>query len=220
MRYKGILLGVAFLLGGCAERDNPFDPANRTIVYPNPDTTWVPIPSLHNKVFLPDSVRGRDSPYIGNLQTAFAELREGDTLWIQGGDKIHDLGGRLTVRFGGSALMPSVVRTFGGRANLRGLTKKGLPPEVCMDFGGSYVTIVGLTFMNCQTAIQAWGVTGPLTLDSIEIQNCNKAFDSLEVKGRVKLHHITMTNITDSIPFSFKAVDTLDTLEFKLVPKD
>ncbi|MEK7391315.1 MAG: hypothetical protein AAB214_02010 [Fibrobacterota bacterium] len=220
MRYKGFLLGVAFLLGGCAERDNPFDPANRTIVYPNLDTSWVPVPSLHSKVFLPDSVKDRDPKFIGNLQRAFAEFREGDTLWIQGGDKIHDIAGVLNVRFGGSALMPSVIRTFGGRVKLRGLTSQGLPPDVCMTFGGTYVTVVGLTFMNCQTAIQALSRTGPLTFDSIEIQNCNKAFYLSDVNGRVKLHHITMTNIVDSLPFVFNKVDTLDTLDFKLLPKD
>jgi len=56
-------------------------------------------------------------------------------------------------------------------------------------------------------------------LDSIQVQNSQSALDIQQVKGVVKLHHITMTNNVDAPPYFFAQNDSIDTLDFKWTPR-
>lgn len=211
---------MALLLVGCVERDNPFDPVNRQVTYRAKDTFFLPIPRLYNLVVFPESAgANRSGPYFGNIQAALAQVRAGDTLWIHGGEKFYPVYGGLTMRYGGSDLMPIVVRSFGGAAMIRFDTTVGTKVGNCLGITQPYVKIVGFIFMNCQTGIVASSLNGPITLDSIQIQNSQVALDIQQVKGLVKLHHVTMTSNVAAPPYIFAENDSIDTLDFKWTPR-
>lgn len=119
--------------------------------------------------------------------------------------------------------MPMVVRSFGGPALIRFDTipgsKAGTKVETCLGISQPFVKIVGLVFMNCRTGIVARYLQGPITLDSVQIQNSELALDLEGVTGRVKLHHITMTNNVQTPPYLFTKNDSIDTLDFKWTPR-
>lgn len=218
MTRQGIVVSVALLLAGCAQRDNPFDPVNLPLQRQGTDTAFVPIPHLFNLVLLPES-SGRNSPYYGNIQSALTDVRAGDTLWIRGGEKYYSTFGTLNLKYGGSDLLPVVIRSFGGQALIRADTIHGEKSSSCLWIQQPFVKVVGLTFMNCGTGIFASSLDGPLTLDSVRIEFTEIALDFQRVSGVLKLHHVQLNSNVADPPFLFSRIDILDTLDFSWTPR-
>jgi hypothetical protein len=211
---------AALLLVGCAQRDNPFDPANHPLERQVVDTAWVPKPHDSVKVVLRDSAtRSEKNGYTGNLPEAIKSVVSGDTLWIQGGSKPYLIYGVLVIRDGGSERFPLVVHSFGGQVLIRLLPTGGNLPTTCLQITQPYVKLVGVTFINCQTAIFAQGSGGPIILDSVQIQNSLVALDFNFWGGRLQLHHVNLTGTVQDPPFYLPKADSLDTLDFSWVPR-
>lgn len=221
MIFRGILVGAALLLVGCAERDNPFDPVNRPLVRQVSDTSWVPVPRLFSRVLLPESANRVSSgyTYYANPHTALSEMVAGDTLWIPGGDRYFAIDRSMTLRARGSERFPVVVRSYGGQATFRLVPRSNAPVSFCLEITQPYVRIEGVTFINCETSIFAADLDGPLTLDSVKFVNSLIALDLQRVTGRVKLHHVEMTGTVQDPPFLFTKLDSLDTVAFSWTPR-
>lgn len=222
MILRRILVGAALLLVGCAERDNPFDPVNRPLVRQPVDTSWAPVPRDRNLVLLPESSSRLDKErysYYSNIQSALSYTYEGDTLWIRGGRE-YPISGKLRFSNGGSAGKPIVIRSYGGTATFYNPPDKyGQHITQCMEIQGSFVQIVGLRFLNCETGIFAQSLQGPLTLDSVGVENTTIALDLQKIKGRLKLHHIRLLENTEEPPFLLGGSDSLDTLDVSWKPR-
>ena len=213
---------AALLLVGCAQRDNPYDPVNNPLERQPLDTTWVPKPHNSVKVVLRDSVtRSGQNGYTGNIQEAFAYARSGDTIWIQGGSRYYPIYATLTIRDGGSERFPLVVHSFGGQVLVRllPLPDGGDLPTTCLQITQPYVKLVGVTFINCETAIFAQGRGGPIILDSVQLEKSRIALDFKLWAGRLQLHHVSLTGTVDDPPFYLPKADSLDTLDFSWVPR-
>jgi hypothetical protein len=158
-----LVLGALIVLGGCAERDNPWDPANR--MASGETLPALPLPGPASKVVLPDSSnRDPDNPYFANIQSALRAVEPGDTVWIQGGDYLLTNG--LEMVQGGSAFRWVVVRNFGGEVRLVD-ARPGTISSLLTVTGPGYVQIQGLAFVLCKTAgFRANGLQGPLRIDS------------------------------------------------------
>ncbi len=209
MKLSGVVFLGGLLLAGCAERDNPNDPANRPLQQPPVDTfRFEPDPSrVGNKVVWPERSGFRDSKYYGDIQIAFSYLTPGDTLWIRTGQ--YYIKGQLTMPEVSGELFPVVVRSFGGPAVIHYLGDNR--QEVCLPLERGFVKLVGLTFQNCGIAIMASNVKGPIELDSIVFDRNYGALHLLNVEGRATLRHVVLENNVDQPPFTFKGVAELDT---------
>jgi hypothetical protein len=221
VRLPQVFVGVALLLVGCAERDNPYDPVNRPLERQAVDTNWVPKPHDSVKVVLRDSAtRSGQNGYTGNIQEAFTTVHSGDTLWIQGGNRYYPIYEKpLTLSNGGSERFPLVVRSFGGTAIFRLLPVDGKEGSSCLLITQPYVKLIGIAFVNCQTAIFAQGRGGPIILDSVFIEKSKIALDFKLWAGTVKLHHVQLTGTVEDPPFYLPKADSLDTLDFSWVPR-
>lgn len=222
MIVRRILVGAALLLVGCVQRDNPFDPVNNPLERQTVDTSWAPVPHDKNLVLLPESssrVNTKKYSYYSNIQSALSYTDEGDTLWIRGGRE-YLISGRLVLSRGGSVLNPIVIRSYGGIATIRNPPDKdGNHITLCLEIEGSYVKIVGVTVLNCETGIFAQSLGGPITLDSVRVENTSIALDLQKMKGKIKLHHIRLVNNVQEPPYLFAGTDSLDTLDFSWTPR-
>ena len=221
MILRRILVGAALLLVGCAERDNPFDPVNRPLVRQPVDTVRYPVPGLFNRVLLPESLDRlcTGDCYYANPHTALSDMSSGDTLWIPGGNRYFAIDRSLTLRVGGTARNPVVIRSFGGQATIRLVPLNGNAATFCLEITQPFVRIEGITFINCETSIFAADIAGPLSLDSVKFVNSLIALDLQRIRGRAKLHHVEMTGTVQYPPFLFTKLDSLDTLDFSWTPR-
>lgn len=215
MRLELVLGVAALLLVGCAQRDNPYDPANKNDPErpPPPPVEFHPLPGPDNIVIWPDSAGSRGNPtqYVGGLQTGFGQARGGDTVWIHGEE--YEIKGQLTLYQYASELMPIVIRSFGGPAIIQYVGTSSLD-EVCLPIDQGYVKIVGVTFRNCRKAIFASNFSGWLVLDSVTFDRNYAALDIQQVRGKVSLSNIVLQGNTDSPPYFFAKIDSLDTTAF------
>ena len=114
---RRLVLGLLVGLCACAERDNPWDPANRSDMA-QAALPAQPVPGPSSEVVLPDSAsRDPANPYFANLQSAMSAVKPGDTLWIQGG-RSYVLTTGLEMVLGGAAFHWVVIRSFGGEARI------------------------------------------------------------------------------------------------------
>jgi len=161
------------VMGGCADRDNPFDPVNRQPgPRQTPDTAKVlvpePRPGPTSRVVDPDSVC-RTCDFYGTLGSALAESQPGDTVWIQGGRTyaVQDL---LNVSKGGTFFKPFVIRSFGGEARFIP-ARDGI--QNLLRVSQPYVEIRGLAFVGAAgDGVLINNAMGRVTLDSMRIDSC------------------------------------------------
>ena len=212
MRGWVVLLVLTFW--ACAERDNPYDPANRAAR--NTDTgAKLPSPHPGVKVVLLDSAGrdnnyGRDSNHIydGTIESALSRLDPGDTLWVQGGRTYPTFG--LSLMFGGARLLPVVIRSFGGEARV--LARSRVQNLLTIQTGGVNVHIQGFAFVGAiQPAIIAVDVPGDIWIDSCRVDTSYFAIEMRNVTGTVHIHDVTMTADSLVPPVSFQNIGFLDT---------
>lgn len=204
------LAASILLLWACAQRDNPYDPANVS-ANRNIDTgIKPPQPSGLIRVVLPDSA-GRSSDYYGNIQAALADLNPGDTLYVQGG-RTYAISGLLRISHGGGRLLPVVIRSFGGQARI--LARSSVPN--CLRIDQGWVHLTGFAFVGSDgPAIIASGVTGDVQIDSCRADSSGAALDLRDMYGKVSLHDISMTDNTRNPPFTFMNDTAIDTARFR-----
>jgi len=164
-----ILLLPLLAIGGCAERDNPYDPSNG-FAPPNPPVIAVPEPKPTETALVvdPDSVC-RTCDFYSTLETALTESQPGDTIWIQGGRTylVQDL---LNVSKGGSFLRPFVIRSFGGEARFMP-ARDGV--QNLLRVSQPYVEIRGIAIVGAQgDGVLVNNVAGPVRIDSSRIDSC------------------------------------------------
>lgn len=158
-------------IGGCAERDNPYDPINgfSGTNPPNGDSVVPePKPSETAIVVDPDSVC-RTCDFYATLETALAESQPSDTVWIQGGRTyaVQDL---LNISKGGTFLRPFVVRSFGGEARFIP-ARDGI--QNLLRISQPYVEIRGIAIVGAQgDGVLVNNVVGPVRIDSSRIDSC------------------------------------------------
>lgn len=168
--FLAILPLLAF--GGCAERDNPYDPENGFLARipqdTSTDTPPEPRPSKSARIVDPDSVC-RTCDFYATLETALSEAQSGDTVWIQGGRTymVQDL---LNISKGGTLLRPFVIRSFGGEARFIP-ARAGV--QNLLRVGQAYVHIRGIAFVGAEgDGVLVNNVTGPVRIDSSRIDSC------------------------------------------------
>lgn len=210
MKGWGVLLVLCFW--ACAQRDNPYDPANRAAT-PVDTGPKPPVPSPTIRVVLQDSSGTRGSAYYGNIQSALADLNPGDTLWVQG-NRTYAISGLLRVSHGGARLLPVVIRSFGGEARI--LARSSVPNCLLIDTGGGAVHITGFAFVGATgPAILANGVAGGIWIDSCRIDTSLSAIEMRNITGAVHVRDVTMTSDSLDPPVSFANVAVLDTVRLK-----
>lgn len=180
-------------LGGCAERDNPYDPANGFLhVAPAPEPLE-PRPSSTSLIVDPDSVC-RTCDFYGTLETALAEAQPGDTVWIQGGRTyaVQDL---LNVSKGGTLYQPFVIRSFGGEARFVP-ARRGI--QNLLRVSQPYVAITGLAIVHAEgDGVLVNNVAGWVRIDSSRIDSCGVSGEGVALRAgpagvRLRLHALTM----------------------------
>ncbi|HXP90826.1 MAG TPA: hypothetical protein VN931_07865 [Fibrobacteria bacterium] len=209
MKTWGLLLVAC--LWGCAERDNPYDPAN--LVSRAVDTAAkLPVPGEGIRVVLPDSA-GRASAYYGNIQSALADLNPGDTLWVQGGITYPTMG--LNLSHGGARLLPVVIRSFGGEARI--LARSTVPN--CLIISQGWAKITGFAFVGATgPAVRTVGdstITGDVWIDSSRIDSSYTALDLRNLAGTAHLLDLSMTADSLVPPVYFQNVSALDTSQIR-----
>ena len=210
MKGWGVLLVLCFW--ACAERDNPYDPANRTLRVLDTGVK-PPVPSPSIRVVLEDSAGYRGSAYYGNIQSALADLNPGDTLWVQG-NKTYAISGLLRVSHGGARLLPVVIRSYGGVARI--LARASVQNCILIDTGGVEVHISGFACVGATgPAIIAANVVGNIWIDSCRIDTNYTAIEMRNVSGAVHIHDVSMTADSLDPPVSFTAIGTLDTARLR-----
>jgi hypothetical protein len=163
---RRLVLGLLVGLCACAERDNPWDPANRSDMA-QAALPAQPVPGPSSEVVLPDSAsRDPANPYFANLQSAMSAVKPGDTLWIQGG-RSYVLTTGLEMVLGGAAFHWVVIRSFGGEARIVDGDPGSISALLTLT-GPGYVELRGLAFVLCSAGdgFRANGLQGPLLLDS------------------------------------------------------
>lgn len=208
MRRWGVLLVLCFW--ACAERDNPYDPANRTARAVD-TATKVPVPSGSIRVVLVDSSGYRGSAYYGNIQSALTDLNPGDTLWVQG-NKTYSISGLLRISHGGARLLPVVIRSYGGIARIlaRSMVSN------CLRIDQGWVHITGFAFVGADgPGILANNVAGDVWIDSTRIDTCGAGLDLRNMFGGVHLHDLAMTSDAVDPPVLFQNDTGLDTARIR-----
>lgn len=159
-------------IGGCAERDNPFDPVNRVgVVDPPPPVAPEPRPGPTSLVVDPDSVC-RTCDFYGTLGSALAQAQPGDTIWIQGG-RTYTVQDLLNIAKGGSFLKPLVIRAYGGEARFVP-ARDGI--QNLLRVSQPYIELRGLAFVGAAgDGVLVNNVSGPVRLDSVRIDSCGVA---------------------------------------------
>jgi len=212
-RLRRSALGLTLLLAGCAERDNPWDPANRPATEnPTPQVPVLPKPGPTSKVVLPDSSsRDPSNPYFANLQSAVASLEPGDTLWIQG-KRDYTLSDGLQMAFGGSYYKWIVIRSFGGEARLLD-GRPGSISALMTLTGPGWVELRGLAFVRCKGAgFRANGLQGPLRIDSCRFDtNGTYGIETRGLRDSFTLRHVRLVrNVGKPQLNSETVLDSLD----------
>lgn len=157
-RLLFVLSALLLNLSSCAERDNPFDPANRPA---SPWGEFVPTPGP-GRLVLDPSVPA-DPPYrFQDLQEACKSLQGGDTLWIRGPKDywLQDPIFMNTPRSGTN--LPIVIRPYGGDVRLSNRTRRGFE-LINIQSGGGNVSFEHLTFgPSTGDGVLMWGVLDPV----------------------------------------------------------
>lgn len=209
---RRLVLGLLVGLFGCAERDNPWDPVNRSAVPDSPVRPLLPTPGATSKVVLPDSAsRDPSNPYFANLQTAMSAVEPGDTVWIQGG-RSYLLSTGLQMVLGGSANRWVVVRSFAGEARIVD-GRPGTISSLLTLTGPGYVELKGLAFVLCSGAgFRANGLQGPLRIDSCRFDsNATYGLETRGLRDALQLRHLRLKGNGFSPPLSVESpVDSLD----------
>lgn len=219
MKRSALLLALAWL-GGCAERDNPFDPVN-LLPQPRPEPRpipWIPKPQGHVKVLLPDSAgRGSVSPYFGNLMSALSKLEPDDTLYVYGGGGEYTIPGQISISRKGSAGHPIVILPFGGRVQFRLVPdSRGLFQQYCLKIDESFVKIVGFTFVGGSDFAIKSGTgllaDGSIDLDSVDLEYPGGGIEITNLRGPIRVHNMTLRYANqNTIPVRFIGDLGLDT---------
>lgn len=212
---KGWVVLLVLTFWACAERDNPYDPANRAV---RKTDTGAKLPSPHPgvKVVLPDSASrdnnyGRDTDYVfdGTIQSGLSRLNPGDTLWVQGG-RTYAVSNGLDLMFGGARLLPVVIRSFGGEARV--LARSRVENLLTIQNGGMDVHLHGFAFVGAiGPAIIAVDVPGDIWIDSCRVDTSLFAIEMRNVSGTVHIHDVAMRGDSLVPPVSFQNIGTLDT---------
>jgi hypothetical protein len=196
-------------LGGCAERDNPFDPANRQSVGPTPVVVPEPRPTTTALVVDPDSAC-RGCPFYGNIDAALANSHAGDTVWIQGGRTYEvDL---MNLSKGGTFARPFLFRSFGGEARFVP-SRKGI--QNLLRISQPYVVIRGLAFVGADgDGVIVNNVVGPVTIDSSRIDSCGESGMGAALRAgngvRLRLHHLRLTHNATTPALTLEAGATVE----------
>lgn len=135
---SALILGIS----GCAERDNPFDPANRPA---NPWEEFVPTPAPGHLVFDP-SVPAEPPYRYQDLHAAFSAVKPGDTLWIRGP---RDYALEKSIRlegYRGNSDLPIVVRPYGGAVRFSKHTQQDYSPLLEIHGEAANISFEHLTF--------------------------------------------------------------------------
>lgn len=221
MRRAALLLCLA---GGCAERDNPFDPVNlpRRPAPDEPVAIKVPVPRPHVKVVNLDSTGpNRHNPnFDASFSTALSKSGAGDTIYVPGG--VYGLSGAISIINKGSRNAPLVVLAYGGRPHFR------LVPPInpsdhlyqlnCLYIEKSHLKMVGFSFSGAQEfAILVGGSVsdeGSLDLDSIQIDSSFQGLNVRNLRGSVRVRNLWITRwAQNEVPVNFQGIarDSLDT---------
>jgi len=202
-------------LGGCAERDNPFDPINRQTV-PTPPQAPEPRPTTTALVVDPDSAC-RGCPFYGNVDAALANSHVGDTIWVQGGRTYAvDL---MNLSKGGTFGSPFHFLSFGGQARFVP-SRKGI--QNLLRISQPYVVIRGMAFVGADgDGVIVNNLSGPVTLDSSRIDSCGESGTGAGLRAgsgvRLRLHHLRLTHNATTPALTLEAgatiEDSLDVLE-------
>lgn len=205
-RSRRSLLAILPLLalGGCAERDNPFDPANRQGGPIDPPAIPEPKPTATALVVDPDSAC-RGCPFYGNVDAALANSHAGDTVWVQGGRTYEvDL---LNLSKGGTFARPFLFRSFGGEARFVP-SRRGV--QNLLRISQPHVVIKGLAFVGADgDGVIVNNVVGPVTLDSSRIDSCGESGIGAALRAgngvRLRLHHLRLTHNATSPALTLEA---------------
>jgi len=214
MKGRFVLLVLCFW--ACAERDNPYDPANRPTGQVVDTGPRLPVPGPGIKVVLRDSASRANSQlpyhYFANIQSAFDTLDPGDTLWVQGGRTYSTMS--LTLRRGGARLLPVTIRSFGGEARI--LARSLVPNLLVLEQGAVFVHISGFAFVGATApAILGVNIPGDIWIDSCRIDTSYTAIEMRNIAGSVRIHDVTMTADSLVPPVSFQGVGLLDTARLR-----
>lgn len=206
---KGWVAVLVLCFWACAERDNPYDPANRSTGRIVDTGAKPPVPSESVRVVLLDSSGYRGSAYYGSIGAALADLNPGDTLWVQG-NKTYPINDLLRVSHGGARLLPVVIRSFGGVARI--LARGSVRNCLFIDTGAVDVHISGFAFVGATgPAVIASGGAGGIWIDSCRIDTSYTAIEMRNISGSVHVHDVTMTADSLVPPVSFQNIGLLDT---------
>lgn len=193
---RTLLVLPLLAIGGCAERDNPYDPSNGFVGPARPIIDTVepePRPSKTSRVVDPDSVC-RTCDFYGTLETALAESQPGDTVWIQGGRtyQVQDL---LNISKGGTFLRPFVIRSYGGEARFIP-ARSGI--QNLLRVSQPYVDIQGIAIVGAEgDGVLINNVVGPVRIDSSRIDSCGISGDGAALRAgpagvRLSLHDLQL----------------------------
>ncbi len=205
-------------LEGCAERDNPYDPANGYLARAPEDTVRKdttppePRPSRTSRVVDPDSVC-RTCDFYATLETALSEAQPGDTVWIQGGRtyQVQDL---LNISKGGTLLRPFVIRSFGGQARFVP-ARAGV--QNLLRIGQAHVHIRGVAIVGAEgDGVLVNNVSGPVRIDSSRIDSCGLSGFGAAVRAgpagvRLSLHDVQLRHNATSPALQLSPGVELDT---------
>lgn len=207
---RRLVLGSLIALAGCAERDNPWDPVNRSSLLPS--VLVLPVPGPGVKVVLPDSAsRDPDNPYFANVQSALVLVEAGDTVWIQGG-RSYALTSELRMVLGGTKFRPVVIRSFGGEARFVDSGKGAISSLMTLN-GPGYVEMKGLAFVRCTGAgFRANGLQGPLRIDSCRFDsNGTYGLETRGLRDALVLRNLRLRGNGQAPPLSVESgVDSVD----------
>lgn len=199
MRKVALLLALAWL-GGCAERDNPFDPVN-LLPQPRPESKpylWIPKPQGHVKVLLPDSSgRGGGVPYFGNLTSALSTMVPDDTLYVYGGGGEYLISGEIRITNKGSVGHPIVLIPFGGRVQFKMQPAYSDGHQLyCLRIENSHIKIRGFTFVGGEEfgikAGEGLLADGSIDLDSVNLEHPGGGIEITNLRGPIRIHNMTI----------------------------